>query len=886
MLHGDYHENVDSYAPRQTDFYDLISCKLPTGWEITRHGIWFHCGAAHNIIPEQGWKIHLSASRTSAREILDRVSSILFAAGDTHFKFALDAPTLFLLNGKNWPRSASGKFITVYPANSRRFLELIDQLHIDTREFCGPHILSDYRYQDSRVVFYRYGGMKLREAMDVTGERTPVLIAPDGIEVPDRRMPYPTTPDWAETAMPIQQPGEKQAGSYSLRDGRFQIEGVLDFSSAGGVYHGTDRQTGAQVVIKEARPWIESSHDQDAVTLLKKEHRLLTLLADTGMAPRPVDLFQEGTHWFLAEEHVAGVSLHAHSASHNILLRTRPSNEDYRTWYETFRMIALQLSEIVRVLHSRNIVFADFSTSNLVVEKRTNKLKLIDFEAAYEIGIDQPTGICTPGFTAQRVLDGAVASREDDYYSVGAVLMAYLLPINGLFQFKREAKEEFIGLIQRDARLPKSSAEMILALLERGSGSQAVPQAAAAMLPPTYEVAGPDKEEAPAPDYGRVPEEIVEHILTVASYDRTDRLFPADAKVYSTNSLSLAYGASGIAYAIKKITGSVPSAMTEWILARPTSFETYAPGLYMGLSGISWALLELGEQRQAEKMFRLACEHPLRERAFDLFYGLAGWGMTSLRFFVETGDEVYWQRALQCGEKLLEPASDWIWHRQPDRPVGLAHGSSGVALYLLYLYLATRKERFLAAGKEALENDLAAGVETADGGLAWGAAINSQKTIYPYWRYGSAGVGTAVVRYCRVLGVNAYRSVLEKIFIDTDREYAVQPGRFLGLAGIGDFLLDAWAFTGEQKYLDSAHKIARGVMRFAVKRQGVAFPGDALSRLCCDYATGSAGIALFLNRLMGRQGADFLLDGLLGLDDAHPCRQRVQPDAASSLVTA
>jgi hypothetical protein len=87
------------------------------------------------------------------------------------------------------------------------------------------------------------------------------------------------------------------------------------------------------------------------------------------------------------------------------------------------------------------------------------------------------------------------------------------------------------------------------------------------------------------------------------------------------------------------------------------------------------------------------------------------------------------------------------------------------------------------------------------------------------------------------------------------------------LAGIGDFLLDAWSFTGEQKYLDSAYQAARGVIRFKVDRQGIAFPGDSLSRLSCDYGTGSAGIALFLNRLLRRQGPDFVLDELFGLGE-------------------
>jgi hypothetical protein len=51
-------------------------------------------------------------------------------------------------------------------------------------------------------------------------------------------------------------------------------------------------------------------------------------------------------------------------------------------------------------------------------------------------------------------------------------------------------------------------------------------------------------------------------------------------------------------------------------------------------------------------------------------------------------------------------------------------------------------------------------------------------------------------------------------------------------------------------------------MQFRVERQGIAFPGDMLSRLSCDYGSGSAGIVLFLNRLQGQRGSDFMLDCL------------------------
>ena len=250
-----------------------------------------------------------------------------------------------------------------------------------------------------------------------------MLMSPDGSEVPDQRLAFPVRPSWAEPLICDDQLLSEPCKSNTLQNGRYEILDVLEFSNAGGVYCGFDRETSRKVVIKEARPYVNETADGcDAVELLKKEYRLLTELAETGIAPQPVGLFQEWEHWFLAEEHIEGTLLSKHSAAHNILLRTRPEAQDYSKWYGTFRAICLGLTEIVETLHRHNIVFSDLSANNVMVTADSLKLKLIDFEGAYRAGIDRPTGLYTPGFVSQDRLSGNVPRQEDDLYSLGAVL--------------------------------------------------------------------------------------------------------------------------------------------------------------------------------------------------------------------------------------------------------------------------------------------------------------------------------------------------------------------------------------------------------------------------------------------------------------------------------
>ncbi len=152
-----------------------------------------------------------------------------------------------------------------------------------------------------------------------------------------------------------------------------------------------------------------------------------------------------------------------------------------------------------------------------------------------------------------------------------------------------------------------------------------------------------------------------------------------------------------------------------------------------------------------------------------------------------------------------------------------------------------------------------------EGGLTW-RAKEGELTFTPYWRWGSAGIGGVLLRYRRVLGDPAYgTSILDDLLIDTDRKYTIFPGWFFGLAGIGDFYLDL-AELGEDREvaLAGARKVLSGIRLFQLEREaGIAFPGETLSRISCDYGTGGAGIALFLHRLLHGGGPAFLLDELI-----------------------
>jgi serine/threonine protein kinase len=863
-----FYESLDNYSPNEDPYASAVKELLPDQWNVTKSSIWFHASPGGNL-PLQGWKIHVSATMLNAVNILRAVVPVMVDE-NVPFKFAADPVILQLLHGKRWPRGSAGKFITIYPRSSEHFLHLIQTVHSATQPEVGPYILSDRRYPDSKCVFYRYGSFAKRTILRVSGEKSACMVSPQGQNVPDVRKAWCVIPDWATDPFPgVQKPRSEYK---SLKGGRYEVNSVLHYSNAGGVYLGTDRETNARVVIKEGRPlvYLDSSAG-DAIASLEKEYRILKKIEPAQIAPRPIDLFREWEHCFLVEEYLSGVELRHHATSHAFPRFTDPTEENICESLSTFKSIFISLTRVLSTLHRYEIAFRDLSPSNVMVLP-DGEVKLVDFEAACERGIDTPTNVFTPGFAAADQFASGFARFESDYFSLGALMLLYMTPVHPMIGLDGGALERFAASIADDYGLPDKIRNTVLTLLSRDPLQRPKPALVIRNLKAPgknralriKEPAAFDKKECE-----QLLGNLTSFLLDTATYDRKDRLFPSDPKIFVTNPLGVAYGACGVAYAINRISGELPRQVSDWILNHEITAEHYPPGLYIGMAGIAWTLLELGFQDRAEEILIASRNHPLLFESADLLYGLSGWGMANLKFYIALKEQTYLDRAVEAGEwilrKRLETDRGYYWNSSDGNFVGLGHGSSGVSLFLLYLYLATGEVRFLQTGEGALRFDLSHAVPFC-GALSWPIQDRPGPTIVPYWRYGSAGVGTALLRFLHVTKDESLRPFLEGIFKDTTRKYAVFPGKFFGLAGLGEFLLDLAAFeSNSAQYLEAAFRVASGIRLFQInsKGPGPAFPGFDLWKISCDYASGGSGIGLFLNRLVKGAKSDFMLDELI-----------------------
>jgi hypothetical protein len=165
------------------------------------------------------------------------------------------------------------------------------------------------------------------------------------------------------------------------------------------------------------------------------------------------------------------------------------------------------------------------------------------------------------------------------------------------------------------------------------------------------------------------------------------------------------------------------------------------------------------------------------------------------------------------------------------------YGSSGPALLFLTAFEQLGDTGLLDLAETAIRQDLKRTVVTDDGMRQ----VNQGWRTLPYLEEGSAGVVLVLERYLRHRPSDELSAMLHELKRVTHCSFYVQPGLFMGRAGL---LLTA-AALGEDK--DTVDDLVYGLGWHAMPFEGgLAYPGNQLLRLSMDLATGSAGVLLAL----------------------------------------
>ncbi|MFI0543823.1 class III lanthionine synthetase LanKC [Streptomyces sp. WSLK1-3] len=898
-------ESPARYQP-SPEFLDLYQRLAPADWNVRRDGIWYGASPSHIQLPRQGWKIHVSVRPQDALNCFERALPLLFDSS-TPFKFLVDTKTVTSVNGKLWPRQSGGKCITIYPPNPKEFTRLGNRLKEELLDFTGPYILSDRRWPGSSCVHYRYGGFQPVSVLQIDGSRRFVIRDPDGGYVTDTRHPYWAPPQWVTDPLVSPEPNEHEehGSNPTLLNGRFAVTSALTFTNRGGVYLADDLATNTTVVIKEARPGVViGKHAIDSVELVRKEYRILGQLSDCKLFVNPVTMFEDRGHAFLVEDFIPGEHLGRFTIRSNPLYHGNITRTSLHEYYSSTRRLWLQIAQAIDFSHTNGIVIGDISYGNIMLTDDDRAICLVDLECATEEGIDQPVGLHTPGLATGQAVREGVNDRASDVYALGAIMFGSIMLANGVSELHPPSLRRFLSDLVEDLGLSNRFIDLIVHLMSESSAGR-VPDMKGVIseieeMPILQE--GPSNPRLVKPSHrptDQSPTDPIEpvpdgshralalaartagfsYVVNTADLQREDRLFPADPAVFETNPLSISHGAAGVLHALYYAGRPIPQPFLAWLLSHDVGNDRYPPGLYMGQAGIAWVLQELGHPEEGVELLRRARRHELLHTSPNIMHGDSGYGLACLKFWAAGLGEEFLSEAEQIGRHLIGSCRHgtegiyWV-DSSGDVPIGYAFGSSGVSLFLLYLSQAIKDEQIFEAGRAALNHDL--GYAMHNGGeflgfpaLAPEDAELGRVVARCYWDHGSAGILTPLVRYLSVNPDQALSHWFGQLTENISHKYAVFPQMFHGLAGMGNALLDAWYFTHDPQYRKAAWRVAEGVLLFRVDRpEGAGFPGEQAMRESSDFATGTAGVALFLDRLIKSdtgfpENFNFVVDELL-----------------------
>jgi tRNA A-37 threonylcarbamoyl transferase component Bud32 len=878
------------YEPRSDHF--LSSVEPAVRERFVRSGIWWN-HRPHADLPAQGWKIHVSASHRGAHAVAAAAVGYLTTHG-FDFKIALDLTVLELLNSKTMSRANSGKFITVYPRDEEEFRSCLAGLARVLEGAEGAYVLSDLRYRDHRALYFRYGQFLPTHRLDVLGRKQAVVTGPDG-PVPDARDPGGARPRWVPWPFPDWKPeagaeaegdgeGEGEGESGVVLAGRFRVLDSLQFSNSGGVYVAEDlAHGGRRVVVKEARPHTGFSprKDYDAVDLLAREWSFLNRLGDLPSFPAPVAAFRQWEHHYIAMEFVEGDELRVVSLEHNPLLHPGFDPVRSREFLRTYLAVFRGMARAVRSAHERGVILGDRTPANLLVDPATGHVTVFDLESCRLAGpgdggdahLHAETELFTPGFSHSRRRPSGPSRPQDDLYALATTMAYFLFPIAAMSYLREDVMDLYgsfvdalgwpaqIHRLLKDLQRARITLDEVLEALEDLSDEDSL---VARVRPDPVLPAGDDLSVLARTEAG-----VAAFVAAVAD-PRRRTLFPVDPFAHVTNPLSLGFGASGVLWALDASGFPPRPQWRDWLRGHLAVLdpEEYPDGLMTGLAGIAWAADALGMPGEARDLLAVANRRGRAAGDHTYYYGLAGLGMTDLRFFVRHGDPAHLDAARECARVLCDSVrregghAFWLNEFSDEPLTGLGFGQAGVAMFLLRMSQVTGDPSYRRLGSRALAWEMAQ-ARFVDGV----AVFDHEGSLEPYVEVGTAGVAKVLLRYG---DLDAARTLLRAL---AATRFSVLPGYVFGLSGVADALLDAADITGESAWRAAALRqldvVRRTFMfepdeRFGLGRPGgtapLALPGEGLLRCACDYATGSAGVLRVLHRARQGGAADFLLD--------------------------
>ncbi len=382
------------------DWANLSKQYLPFKQE---NSIWRFSRLNPADFPEQGWKLHVSATIMSACAMLKSVAPYL-TARSLQFKAPSSLEEIERLNsGIYYGYCQVGKILTVYPQTPADALEIAQRLYELTLGMKGPMVPFDYRFRAGGCVYYRYGSFQ-----------SLYLRTPDGQLQPDSRQS--PKPSWIEGPLAVYQEPDLPADN-PLRT-RYRVYKALTQRGKGGVYKAIDLTSNPPrpCILKEGRVVGELSWDgRDGADRIRYEENVLKALRAAGISvPRVYGSFTAEQNQYLAIEFIEGKNLQ------DLLLKRKRRLSVVRA----LRMGG-QFASLVARIHEAGWTWRDCKPANVILQAN-GTLRPVDFEGACRNDSPDTLPWNTEGFAPLRWKRKVQSRQYEDIYAIGATLFFLL----------------------------------------------------------------------------------------------------------------------------------------------------------------------------------------------------------------------------------------------------------------------------------------------------------------------------------------------------------------------------------------------------------------------------------------------------------------------------
>lgn len=820
---------------------------------------WHYCEYAGQSLPDQGWKVHISANISNAGDILLTALPYI-TAHRLAFKHARSLPDLAFLNSGKGGITQIGKFITIYCGSAFQLRKTLNGLsRLYPQPYRVPFIITDKRFDPDLPLFYRYGALRRNEVQNTMGVFESVLKTPSGL-LPDKRENTFTLPEG------IADPFKNKGACNIDLSNRLLLNKYVTFEKLSDTYKtetyfGIDLSRKDHCIIKISKPDMEIEKGIYAGELLANEVKILDHLRRQPF-PRLREAFDYYNRTVMVTSLVEGINLFdfiSLNAIQGIFLSRRQTEK-----------LFLSLLQCVQILERKGILHNDLKPNNVIVKKDLGTC-IIDFETSkFRKGRLQhkATNLKSRGYYNQQL-----KPANPDYYALGMIL--YFIQTG--YNISDAPRED--NILERPLHYltGKYSVEIEKYISNLcGNYYHTIDAVIGDFKAAIRTKAAPftirKKDLGTISDsYRAIPRNMADWLFThciesdgLTYWNSTHRYNSGEGRT------DINIGSSGILLFLSYYFATAGHSPGKYLqqyenaikYVHTVRYPNQITGLFVGEAGKTLAtitaLLSIGKFNTAaikEKLAFIKSHLPIND---DFYNGKSGVGFLFLILYVITADKKHLKTAREIAGAVMENSvadkTGIFWKdRQTQKHfIGFAHGISGIGYFLIMLY------RF-APDKSLWET-----INHIARTLSENAVLYSKKSrlinwpdepgtgiAHNHWCNGTPGVGKFFLALYEITKDHACLDTLDRCAHTVVKASSfMNPTMCHGLSGNIDFLISYYQLTGDPKIRAEIFRLAEVLkMSGVVSGNHFLFPSESPGIVTPDFWVGSSGTAYVFQRL-------------------------------------